>query len=66
MTSLISITYLLEVHLYHKGLTMGSKLPPAVLPINIVPAEHISIDAKLVEQVAPPNWNPKVFSNVNC
>lgn len=37
-TSLINISYFLEVHIYHKGLTFKSKVPPAVYEIKVHPA----------------------------
>jgi hypothetical protein len=37
-TSLINISYFLEVHIYHKGLTFKSKVPPAVYEIKLHPA----------------------------
>jgi len=37
-TPLINISYFLEVHIYHKGLTFKSKVPPAVYEIKVHPA----------------------------
>jgi len=34
-SDLINVNYFLEVHFGHKGMTFGSKLKPAVLPIYI-------------------------------
>ena len=50
--------YYLQVEVVHKGMTLGSKLKPAVLPIYIfTPIAPI----ELHKQVKPLVWNPKVF-----
>jgi len=52
---LIACTYTLEVSFVHAGATLGSKIPPAKLPITIEPIqEHITGDAIAV----PQGWNP--------
>lgn len=57
-SDLINCQYYLQVEVVHKGMTLGSKLKPAVLPIYIfTPIAPI----ELHKQVKPLVWNPKVF-----
>lgn len=52
---LIQCNYFLEVHFEHKGITLGSKIPPAILPLTIVAP---AIPAHLHHIQIPQNWNP--------
>jgi|LauGreDrversion4_2_1035121.scaffolds.fasta_scaffold749850_1 hypothetical protein len=61
-SSLINCNYFIEVHIYHRGLTFKSKVPPAVVPIVFYP--HINKKPTTENPPTPLNWNPKIFSQL--
>jgi hypothetical protein len=57
-SDLLNCNYFLEVHFGHKGMTFGSKLKPAVLPVYIYAP---ILPHNLKKQVKPDNWNPIIY-----
>jgi len=64
-TTLIKVSYVAEVHLYHSGATWKSKFPPTELPIKIFSAKSVeALKAKDRAPEVPAGWQPKVYKNL--
>lgn len=57
---LISCVYELKVEFEHAGWTLGSKIPPASIPVTIY-APSIPVHLNKIE--VPDHWNPKVYDD---
>lgn len=60
-TALISCIYFLEIHFTHCGITLGSKIPPATMPLYIYAP---SIPWHMHKIAIPDNWQPCIFQKV--
>jgi hypothetical protein len=61
-SDLINVNYFLEIHFGHKGMTFGSKLKPAVLPIYIYAP---IVPKSVLKFKKPDNWNPIRYNPVH-